>query len=379
MKKIGKVKIELEGLNVEKFLNIIIQSNIKIYKVNRPKFNCFFVVIDVENQKNFLLEAKKYGYSANVVEFFGVYKVVNFVKNRFVFIVSSILMLSIYLFSNIFLWRINISGNDFIQTSDILETLRDNGIFVGNAKSSFNISQVEKILRENFDDIGLVSAEMYGNALNININEKLTKNYSNYLPILSEYNGVVREFELVSGSSCVKVGDIVEVGQTLVEPYIVDGSGNRKNIIAKANLVIEVDFNFTIEYNGYREVLVDTGNVSICYNYSLWGLNFRDNNICKFKNYRLDKKTDFIFDNFFIPLKKTKYVFYEQEKILESVPFEDCKDELVKRANIGLEETSKGHKLFNKTDNIVSANNIFYITAAAKSIVKFGDKYDNNN
>lgn len=379
MKKIGKVKIELEGLNVEKFLNIIIQSNIKIYKVDRPKHNCFFVVIDVENQKNFLLEAKKYGYSANIVEFFGAYKVINFVKNRFVFIVSSILMLSIYLFSNIFLWRINISGNDYIQTSDILEVLRDNGIFVGNAKSSFSISQVEKALRENFDDIGLVSAEMYGNALNININEKLTKNYSNYLPILSEYNGVVREFELVSGTSCIKVGDIVETGQTLVEPYIVDSAGNRKNIIAKANLVIEVDFNFTIEYNGYREVLADTGNVAICYNYSLWGLNFRDNNVCKFKNYRLDKKTDFIFDNLFIPLKKTKYVFYEQEKISERVPFEDCKDELITRAYLGLEEVSKGHKLFNKIDSVVSANNIFYITASAKSIVKIGDKYDNNN
>mgnify|MGYP004643284409 CR=1 FL=1 len=379
MKNIGKVSITLEGLNVEKFLNFLTTSNIDIYNIVRNEHSNFTITIDSHYKKKIISDAEKFGYKVTIGKKSGIYSVFSFALARFVLVCSLIFMLSVYLFSNMFLWKINISGNNLIRTSSIINFLADNGIAVGKIKGSIDNRGVEKLLRDNFPDIALVSTEIYGNSLNINISEKLAKNYLDYSPLTSAYNGVVREFELVSGSSNIRVGDVVSVGQILVEPYIMDSAGNRKSINAKANLCLEVDFNYTIEYNENREIYEDTGNTFVYSNYSLWGLNFKKSKTCPYKNYRLEKQEYYVLNSMFLPIKKTRYRYFEQSPKPAYVPFDEVKESVIRDAYLELDNLARGQKIFDKKYNIVKVGNIYYVTASCKAMIKIGDKYDNNN
>lgn len=379
MKNIGKVSITLEGLNVEKFLNFLCTNKLEIYNIVRNEHSNFTITIDSHFKKKVITDAKKFGYKVSIGKKSGIYNIISFILTRFVLVCSIIFMLSVYLFSNIFLWKINISGNNLIRTSSIISFLADNGIAVGKIKGSIDNRNVEKLLRDNFSDIALVSTEIYGNSLNINISEKLAKNYLDYTPLTSAYNGVVREFELVSGSSTVRVGDVVKVGQILVEPYVFDSAGNRKNINAKANLCLEVDFNYTIEYNENREIYEDTGSTFVYSNYSLWGLNFKKSKACPYKNYRLEKQEYYVLNSAFLPIKKTRYRYFEQSPKPAYVPFEMAKESTIEEAYFGLENLARGQKIFDKKYNIIKVGNIYYVTASCKAMIKIGDKYDNNN
>jgi hypothetical protein len=177
---------------------------------------------------------------------------------------------------------------------------------------------------------------------------------------------------LVSGSSNLKVGDIVREGDILVYPYIIDNAGNKKSIIAKANIALEVDFNYTISYNEIGEEYVDTGNKFVSKNLSLYKLNFNKTKPCPFKNYRTETKEYYVFNNMFLPLKKTVTVYYEQAKRPVEIPFEKVRDDLINKSKNQVLAMAKGCEILDQTQSVSCYNNIYYVTATAKALVKIG-------
>ena len=371
MKSFGRVIIRTKGLNVEKFLNII-SSKAKLYNIDRKEKSIFLVEVDSFYKKTYIKQAQKYGLKTEVIRYKGFYKVFYFITQRFVFFVTILFMLSLYIFSNCFLWKININGNEYISRQMIVDVLYDSNISIGRIKGHINTKEVENILLENFKDIALVSVSVFGNSLNINISEKLQSTYMEYKPIMSDYNGIVKEIVLQSGTPLVKVGDRVSKGQQLVLPYIIDSLGDKKNINARAKILLEVDFSYIIEYNKNREIFEDTGEKLVFSNYSIFGLKLKNDDLCPYENYRKHELVYNIFEGNFIPIKKTVTTYYKQTKKQVIITFEECQEEVVAEAYKGLLSGAGQLKLYNQSHKIVYNESLVYVTAYAKALVSIG-------
>ncbi len=371
-KSIGTLRVRLQGLNVEKFLNLLQSSNIELLDVTREEFNVFLLTVKYGDYKKLKTEMEKFGYKYDVLGKFGAYKVIDFMFTRFAFVVTFLLCAIVYFFSNLFVWKIDINGLCKIPRQDIIACLAKSNIAIGKSKQNINNSKIEKLLMDNFDNIGLVSAYLYGNSLQINISEKLSLDYLNFKPLVSSFNGIVKEFELVSGTANVNVGDVVRQGEILVYPYIIDNAENKKSIIAKANITLEVDFNYTISYNEIGEIYVDSGKKFKSNNISLYGLNFRKSKKCPYKNYRTEVQSFYVLKNLFLPLKKTKVVYYEQILTKQKIPFESVKDKLIKQAIDEVDKQTKGYTILNKSHSVKFYDGIYYIVATSKALVRIG-------
>lgn len=370
----GKLKLTLRGLNVEKFINLLVNSGFEILETERQEYNKFHLVIHSKDSKKILELAQKFGYIVDVDKAFGFYKIVDFAIKRFSLVVCLIFCLSVYFFSNLFVWSINIDGINNINKHDIIDFLSENDICVGKAKKNINISQIEQSLLSNFKQIALVSVYLYGNSINIAINEKLPQEYLNYLPLVSEFDGVIRQIELVSGTSNLKVGDVVRQGDILVLPYIIDNSGNKKSIKPQANIVLEVDFNTTISYNEDRKILEDTGNKMVSTNIFLYGLKLKKDKLCLFENYRKEVKETYVLNNLFLPIKKIETMYYEQTYVDKIIPFEEVRDELINQAYDIVINKAKGFEIVGKKHDIIKKDKNYYITTICKAIVYLGEK-----
>lgn len=370
----GKVRFTLRGLNIEKFLNHIISSGYNLAKINRIEHGKVSFVVPFKDSDVVKSEAEKYGFEVCADEVFGAYKIVDFIVKRFACIVAMIICFCVYLFSNLFVWSVNISGNYELSKADIMAALQLENYGIGRPKANVNIKQVEQVLLNKFDQIALVSAYLYGNSLNINISEKLPQNYLDYSLMSSEYNGIIKEFTLVSGTAAVKVGDVVRVGDVLVYPYIIDNSGEKKSISAQANIVIEVDFSYTIRYNENREIYEDSGRKFVVKNISLGKLNFRKTKPCPYKNYRQKTNESYVLNNMFLPIKKTEIVYYEQVLVSKFIAFEKAKDDLIKEAYEKAVFEAKNFEILDKKHTIVKGDDLYYITATIKAMVYIGDK-----
>ena len=370
----GKTKIILIGLNIEKFINYLISANISILRAKRPNYNRLELILSSKNGKKVIENAEKFGFKVRVEGVFGFYKIVDFFIKRFSIVVCLLFCISMYLFSNLFVWGVNIEGTINLSDEEIISFLEQSNVGIGRAKTHVDVNKIEKSLLNNFNQISLVSVYLYGNSINININEKLPQDYLKYEPILSQHDGVVKDFVLVSGTTIIKCGDVVREGDILVLPYIIDNAGNKKSIKPSANIVLEVDFSNTISYNENREILEDTGDKIVSTNISLFGLNFRKELPCHYSHYRVETREVYILNNLFLPIKKVEKTYYEQTYVSTFIAFESVKQDLINDAYDNVFAKAKDCEVINKNHSIVKSNDTYYITANCKAVVYIGER-----
>ena len=110
--------------------------------------------------------------------------------------------------------QIHIYGLDRVERSEVVEFLNVKGINVFTLMD-FNIQQLEEELANEFN-FSLVSIATKGNSLLISIKEELPDMKDSFVPIVADYNMIVKSIDVYAGTPCVNVGEIVYKGDTLV-------------------------------------------------------------------------------------------------------------------------------------------------------------------
>ena len=171
MFNLGYIELEIGGLNLEKLLNILREKKISIKCVERKEFNKFCIKIPYSNYKKLLEETAKLCYNISVKKIIGFASFLNFLKTRFA-LVLSIMCFTILLFvSNMFLLQFEVNGNKEIPTEQVCKVLNENNICFFTNKSKIDLTYVQNILLDSFDEFSMVSCSIVGNTLFINIKE----------------------------------------------------------------------------------------------------------------------------------------------------------------------------------------------------------------
>ena len=81
----GKVKISLQGLNVDKFINYMTNAGLMILQAKRKAYNQFDIVVRSKDSQKITEIAEKFGYKFEIKSIFGFYKIADFVFKRFLY------------------------------------------------------------------------------------------------------------------------------------------------------------------------------------------------------------------------------------------------------------------------------------------------------
>lgn len=114
--------------------------------------------------------------------------------------------------------RVEISGNENVADEDILAVVREDVTFPQDKKTVECDELIKKII--SLEGISSASAEIRGNVLKICVLEEpplpSVSDKTDYTDIISRYDGIITRINVYSGAPCVKKGDTVKKGQTLV-------------------------------------------------------------------------------------------------------------------------------------------------------------------
>lgn len=169
----GFVDVEIQGLNLEKFLNLLIKNNIEVCCVRRKEFNKFCVKVPYSNYKKFLEVSNKLCYNIIVNKYTGLIKILKFFKERLALVLSLVCATVLIFISNMFVFQFEINGNSNVTTEQICEVLSNNNVSFGTLKSNIGLKEIQNLLLENFEEMSLVSCTIVGNTLFINIKESI--------------------------------------------------------------------------------------------------------------------------------------------------------------------------------------------------------------
>lgn len=231
---LGGVKVEMWGLNIERFLNIVAQRGILVRDVEKEHAVTFWTT--PSDFKRMKAAARKAGVTLRIRERYGLPFLLYRNRNRKLLaagVCSFFLLLYVMSF---FIWDISFEGNLRFTDEMLLHYMEEIPVVYGMRKADISCEELEASIRNHFTEITWVSAEINGTRLIVRIKE----NEALLAPLTAETepcdlaaskDGVIVRTVVRTGFSQVKAGDTVSAGDLLVDGTvpIYDDSGTLSN------------------------------------------------------------------------------------------------------------------------------------------------------
>lgn len=311
----NQVQVKISGLNLPRLVNRLVAKNICIRNlVTKKKYIKFYIEESELSKLNEICKSEH--------KFYIILKRKG-LKNFFIrlpYFLGTILALIIsyaYIFSiSQIVINVNLNFRSEIgyDLTKVKRVLSENGITSGMNKNKFTSAELERLLMLSVDDIEGCSVKYSGGNLNILVYPAKMEISNKTENLYSKYDGVIIKAEAHVGNLKVKAGQIVRVGDMLIENI----NGAQGEIKAK------VYFTATQIYNENQQETIYTGNYVVEKKYTVCNkISFKRSKPCTFSQFTTKKCGFYLNTNFFLPIYCEETIYYEVNIKDKFVPFEE--------------------------------------------------------
>ena len=138
--------------------------------------------------------------------------------------------------SNLFVWRIDVTGNEVVPTGEIVRAVTCAGGGIGSFWPAFDGEQMRTEVLLQLEDIQWVGINYRSGAIEVVVRErtKVPEVVDNEEPIhiIAEKSGIVTDITAKQGQTRAAAGDTVEKGQVLISGAAVSSIGTTRTVHA---------------------------------------------------------------------------------------------------------------------------------------------------
>ncbi|MEE0945460.1 MAG: sporulation protein YqfD [Acutalibacteraceae bacterium] len=223
---IGSVRIRITGEYCERLLNILAANNITFHNLKKQN-DGFEITIHKADFKKVRQLRKHTGVKVKILKKIGVTFIVSKYRFRYGIAVGITIFFLLLNFMSNRLWIIKINGNDTVKDIEIIETVKQLGVYEGILMKNIDVDNLKQKLVSSRNDIAWASMNRQGSVLEVNVTE-IGKKKDNQQPcnLKSEYDAIIRKVDVQAGTVSVKIGDTVTKGQLLVSGIVDYGNGS---------------------------------------------------------------------------------------------------------------------------------------------------------
>ena len=337
----GYVNIFVEGMFLERFINICRSKNIILWNIERKRATIMYVNISIEDFKRIKRIASKTKCKVKIVSKKGLPFIFYRYKKRKIFILCLFLVVIALLALSQFLWNIDINVKDDDGTveynkEEIIHNLEEAGLKIGRLKSDININTIVNNIRLKRNDIAWIGINMQGTNAIVEIVFSTEKpnivDESDYCNIVADREGSIHKISAQNGTPQVKVGDIVRKGDMLIAGWIEGNYTGKEYVHSRGDIQAKVWYSKKIKENFKQSIKIETGNVEE--KYSIKFNNFQINLYKVLTNFKkcdkiVENKKLELFSNFYLPIEIIKITNKECEIQEKTYTEEELKNKLV--------------------------------------------------
>ena len=372
----GYVIIKIEGLTLERLLNLALINDIYLWDVKRLNSLEVQVSLSFRGLKDLNKLVKKLGCKVDIKEKVGLPFFFYRIKRRKMLGLGLLVSMILIAILSSIIWEIEINGLEQIPKDKIIKELESNEINLGKFKKDIDSEQVRDIILRECDYISFIDVRVNGVKLIINIKEepmpieKADKSYPANL--IAKKKGVITKIIAKEGEPLVEKGEIVNEGQILISGVMSNEAIQDSYLVhAEGEVLAQTRYDTTVELPIVKTIKEETGRV-----YRQIGLKTKNKGIkflsgeIPFAEYIEEveekKLINLKWPDIDIPLTLVKYVYREVNirEVRREIDF------LKKTAQLeGVEELNE---LLSEDSDIISKNTIYNIndnTLSARIII----------
>lgn len=374
----GYVIIKVEGLAIEKFLNLVMVNEVYIWDVERKNYTTLTAKVSTKAFKEVLQYAKKTGCRVFIVSKKGLPFVIFRLRKRKGIVLGFLLsVLLVYLFST-FIWEIDIKTVNGLKEEEVAKKLSEMGLKSGVSKFKIDINKLEKEFLLNNEEVAWIGINVRGTKAFVKVvgKTKPQKVLSKEEPcnIIAKRDGIIYKMTVLEGEAVKKVGDTVKTGDILISGIIEKPGLDTMFVHADGEVLARTWYEISVEEELKRTRCVKTGEKIVATKIIIGSntITFTPRKI-EFEKFEKEEKNLIPYE---APFKIVKEVYYEVKPEVETVPIKEAKEKGRKKALEELEKViSPGGKVVNKKEKYeVIDGRILRVTVMAEVLEDIGVK-----
>lgn len=335
---IGYLVIEIEGYYIERYINICRNQGIAIWHLKRQEDIKLIFRARIQDFKELIKIAKKTKCKLKIKSKKGLPFLFQRYKKRKIFLFLLIILAFFIILSSNFVWNVEIQVEDNLEIANIEEDIKNAGLDIGKLKSKVDTKSIINEIRLKRDDVAWMGIEIKGTNAIVKLVKADKKpeiiDDDEYCSIISDKAGVITKINAQTGTANVKVGDTVNVGDTLINGWMEGKYTGIRYVHAKGEIEAKVWYTKykNVSYNTTERS--ETGNTETKYaiKFNNFKINF-SKGLSKFEIYdtiETESKMK-LFSDFYLPVSIVKTTYKEIEEKQKTYSIEEAK-------NLGIQE-----------------------------------------
>lgn len=318
---LGYINIRVEGYFVEKFINRCIKEEIFFWNIKREKTTIAYMNLGMGDFKRLCKIAKESKCKVKILEKKGIPFFLNRYRKRKIFLILIILISVILFLASKFIWNIKIEGLNNINEKEIISTLEEKGLKVGERKSEINTQKIINEIRLERGDIAWIGISIEGTNATVKIVEANSRpeiiNEEDFCNIVASKDAQIVKVSAQNGIPAVETDDIVTKGDILIAGWIEGKYTGTRYMHAEGEVKAKVWYTEKIQLPLKQVIAGDTGNIEKKYKIKI--NNFTINlfkTLSKFEKYDTIETCNQIkiFSNFYLPIELIKITNTEKRE-----------------------------------------------------------------
>lgn len=258
----GECIFETDLKSFSRFATLLAEQGLNIWgsKVSDDKVNFHASLFNAEPVTSLAGQA---GIVLELTEKRGLPFLFSRYRRRYGMLAGLIFSLFLMLFSQLFVWKITVSGNVLMTSSEIENALADCGISVGSFIPDIDVSGDANILLMNCRELSSAAISIKGTHLHISVLERTQipdiVDENGFYNVIAERDGIIIDIDAADGTPEVREGEAVYKGELLINSFIEGTNGSFRPTHARGIVYAAVEEHFVSKIPLSRIAKVYTG------------------------------------------------------------------------------------------------------------------------
>lgn len=218
-----------------------------------------------------------------------------------------------------FIWIIEVTGNNKVETKEILAACDKIGICEGIWADSINPKTCREKLLLGSDGLAWASLNIEGSRLTVNVTEisETTRDDTAPCNLKSSADGIIKKIDVTSGNCLVKVGDTVKSGDVLVSG-VLEKADITQFVRSAGVITAETTRIFSSEGKFEKVIKEKTGKIKTKYALEFFTLKiplFLGGETGEYETELEIKEAEFLEKSLPIRLYKRRFIYYESRTL----------------------------------------------------------------
>lgn len=223
----GYCKLKAEDADAERVINILMEKGIDYWALKRGSDRGLYFKILTGDLKSLCSLLDKSSIKVYIIYEKGLPFLIKKYRRRFGIPAGAVLFSLIIWLSTLYVWDIDVISADsgkYIDSRQVIKRLDELGCSVGSYIPDIDFYELCNEYLMRYDDVSWITVNLKGTVAHVELREKTavpditdTEKPSN---IIAKYDGQIEHFEVYSGVSAVKVGEVIREGDLLISGIV---------------------------------------------------------------------------------------------------------------------------------------------------------------